>query len=235
MKKIAILILFIHTSIAAQNGQKNFIDQNYIEVTGIIETQVIPDKIFINIIINEKDKRGKTSVETQENRMLQKLKSLGIDIEKQLSILDFTGNYTTHFFKKNEVIKSKKYQLVINNTTLLDNLFQELDEIDISNVTIAKIDHSDIENIRRETKISALKVAKEKATNYAKVLDQNIGKALFIQEQKKSNSFNGIHGANAVNGINIGYNLSRSTDSKTNITFQKITITATILARFELK
>ena len=235
MKKLAILIFFIQVSMIAQNGQKNFIDQNYIELTGTVETQIIPDEIFINIVINERDKRGKVSVETQENQMLQKLKTLGIDVEKQLSILDFTGNYITHFIKKNEVVKSKEYQLIINNTTLLGTLFEVLDDINISNVTIAKVDHSDIENIRRETKLNALKVAKEKATNYAKAIDQNIGKALFIQEQKIPSSFNGLYGSNAANEINIGYILSRPIHSKNNITFQKITITATVLARFELK
>ena len=87
MKKLIIVIcLFSYTSIIAQSGVKNFIDQNYIEITGIVETEITPDEIYLSIIINEKDKKGKISVEQQETAMIKKLKQLGIDLKKDFYI-----------------------------------------------------------------------------------------------------------------------------------------------------
>ena len=46
MNKALILIIVLFSSmIHAQTGQKNFIDQNYIQVEGIAEMNVIPDQI----------------------------------------------------------------------------------------------------------------------------------------------------------------------------------------------
>lgn len=109
MKKFILIILLTQISMTAQNGQKNFIDQNYIEVIGKIETKIIPNEIYLTIIINEKDKRVNTSVEQQEKIMLKKLNAIGIDLEKQLSVLDFMGNYTKHIFKKMVLQKAKNF------------------------------------------------------------------------------------------------------------------------------
>ncbi len=236
MKKLLIITFIIQISMTAQSGQKNFIDLNYIEVIGKVETEIIPNEIYLTIIINEKDKRINISVEQQEKIMLKKLKASGVNLEKQLSVLDFMGNYTKHFFKKNGVIKRKEYQLIIYNSNNLGEIFQSLDEIDISNVSISKVNHSDIDKFRKEAKLKALKVAKEKAKNYAEAIEQNIGKALFIQEQNVPNYNNRNYGLNTLNEVVIrGYGSFKKDKIQNNITFRKIKITASILARFELK
>ncbi|MCH7397561.1 hypothetical protein MM236_06155 [Belliella sp. DSM 107340] len=72
---LLILTLLLSLNTFGQTGQKNFIDQNYIEVNGTSEIEVSPDKIIINIIINEKDHKGKT-VNDVEKLMVDKLKAL---------------------------------------------------------------------------------------------------------------------------------------------------------------
>jgi len=236
MKKYLILIALLPILFFGQEGQKNFIDQNYIELTGKMELEIIPDEIYISITINERDKRDLT-VEKQENLMIQKLKALGIDVNKNLSIIDFSGNYAKYFLKKNKVEKSKQYELLIHKTSLLPSIFKTLDAMNISNVSISKTDHSEIEKFKREIKIKALKIAKEKANNYAEAIDQTIGKALFIQEINSSNITNQLNGY--TNGIMIRGLASPSYSSRkkefNNIQLAKINLTATVLARFELK
>lgn len=63
MKKIQLLItlLFIGNLSIAQN--KNFIDQSYLETTAKVDTLIIPDIIYLHILINEKDERNRVSVE----------------------------------------------------------------------------------------------------------------------------------------------------------------------------
>ena len=56
MRNLLLLTTILFSSIAfAQNGEKNFIDQNYIEVTGKAELEIAPDRIYIQIRLNEKD------------------------------------------------------------------------------------------------------------------------------------------------------------------------------------
>jgi len=105
--RILLLVTLLTSTVTlSQNGEKNFIDRPYIEVTGEIETEVIPDEIYLNITINENDKKGKVSVEEQENQMISTLKSLKIDLEKDFSVLDFDGFYKRKFLATNEMNKT---------------------------------------------------------------------------------------------------------------------------------
>lgn len=226
-----ILSLFFITNLFSQNGSKNFIDQPFIEVTGTFQTEIVPNEIYVKIILNEHDKKGKVSIEAQEKEMISVLKSLGIDIDQQFSILDFHGSYKRKIFSDNEVSKIKHYQLIVDSGSCLGRVYEALDDIDISNISITKTSHTNIEKIRRSTKLKALKMAKEKANDYAKVLEQTIGKALFIQEQN--------HNANNTNAFAnnisvVGYGTSYEKEKKLNINIRNITVSATILAKFTL-
>ena len=80
---ILALILMSTTSFA-QN--KNFLDVPYLETSARVDTLVTHEKIFLSNTITEKDSKGKKSVEEQENKMAQRFKAMGIDLEKQLVI-----------------------------------------------------------------------------------------------------------------------------------------------------
>ena len=64
MKNItALLSLLSITAITfGQNGQKNFIDQPYIEVSGFAETEIIPDEIYLRIELSENDKGNRQTI-----------------------------------------------------------------------------------------------------------------------------------------------------------------------------
>jgi uncharacterized protein YggE len=235
-KHFSFIVLFITAISFSQNGNKNFIDQPYIEVTGQIETEIIPNEIYLNIVINEKDKKGKISVEAQENQMITILKSLNIDLNKNFTILDFNGYYQRKFLSGNEVTKTKRYQLIINDGETLGKIYQSLDRIDISNISIVKTSHSDIEKITRETKLKALKVAKEKANDYATAINQTIGKALFVQEQFQNNlsSLYGVANEITARGYSSVYGSRAKQEKIQNLNIKSITITATISAKFIL-
>lgn len=237
--KTSILTFFflIATSLlVAQNGSKNFIDQNYIEVSGTAEIEVIPDLIYLHIVVSEKDKNGKKSVEKQEIAMMQALKGIGIDVEKNISIISYSSTYIRYFFKKNDVEKTKEYELLLTNATDIAPVYSKLDELDISNVSIVKLDHSEMEKFKQETKVEAIKAAKKKAALYTKTIGQSIGRAIYILEQNSMIVHNALAGAAA--GISIrSYNSKLSEKQKylTPINLKKIQISASVLTRFELK
>ncbi|TYA74580.1 SIMPL domain-containing protein [Seonamhaeicola marinus] len=233
IKSFIVIALFSNLMIG-QNGAKNFIDQPYIEVIGKVETEIIPNEIYLKININENDKKGKLSVEVQENQLINALTSLGIDIDKNFSILNFDGYYQRKFLASNEVSKIKNYQLIINDGKTLGKVYQALDRIDISNVSIIKTSHSNIENIRRDTKLKALKVARDKANQYAEVINQTIGKALYIQEITENRN---TYGANSINirGANTAYGYSSPSLAKIqDLNVKSIIISESVHAKFSL-
>ena len=234
--KIIITLLLFSIFGFSQSGSKNFIDQPFIEVTGTVETEIIPNEIFLKIILDENDKKGKMSVEKQENQMILTLKSLGIDLDKNLSVLDFNGNYRRKFFGENEVAKVKHYQLIVNDGKTLGEVYEALDQCDISNISITETSHTELEKFRRETKLKALKTAKEKATDYADAIGQTIGKALFIQEINPYSieSLNGALNGVQVRGISSNYSYNNIRQKIQDLNLKSISITETVMAKFIL-
>lgn len=231
--KLFVFLILGTFYIHSQNGTKNFIDQPFIEVTGTVETEIIPNEIFLKIILNENDKKGRLSIEKQEYQMISALKALNIDIDKNLSVLDFNGYYQRKFLGDNEVLKNKHYQLIVSDGKTLGEVYEALDACDISNISITKTSHSELEKFRRETKLKALKTAKEKASQYAEAIDQSIGKALFIQETGNKSNYNYLSNANSLQEVNVvGYGIDKRKIE--NLNLKPIILKETVMAKFIL-
>lgn len=227
-----ITFLLISGITFAQNGTKNFIDQPYIEVTGESEMEITPDKIYVRIILDESDKKGRISIEKQENQMLAKLRNCDIDIDEQLTVEDFDGFYKRKFLGTNELTKTKRYQLLVYDGKTLAKVYHELDKIDISNISIIKIDHSKIEDFKRDNKLKALKTAKQKANDYAEAIDQSLGKAIYIQEVKQYNNYR-YDSAELQEVVITGYSKSRE-PQLSNLNFKSIILKSSVVTRFIL-
>ena len=80
-------------------------------MTGKADREVTPDEIYVRIVINEKDNKGKVSVEQQEKEMFRRLKAAHIDIEKDLVVQDMSSDLQTYFLRKNAILSTKTYQL----------------------------------------------------------------------------------------------------------------------------
>jgi uncharacterized protein YggE len=229
---IAFLIIISWMPISAQMGEKNFIDQNYIEVTGKAEMEIVPDMIYLDIIVSEKDSKNKTSLAEMEKVMIGKLKELEIDVSKDLSIKDVSSIFKRNIISKSDVLLSKEYVLLIHNGTTAGKVVGALEQVDISNISIEKVDHSKIEQYRKEVKINATKAAKEKAELLSNAVNQAIGKALFIQEVEQnlfqmpmSNRFLAMN--KAVDSV--------IENQEPSLNFEKIRLEYSVLVRFELK
>lgn len=227
MKKILLgLLVFISCSAWAQSGDKNFIDQNYIEVTGKSEMEVIPDMIYLKVILNEKDK--KISITELEADMLKSLKKIGINISSDVSIKDMFSNFKYFIFSKKDILVAKEYQILVHDGKTASSVLIELEELGISNVSIDRLDHSKIVQYRQDVKINAIRAAKEKAQALASAINQGIGRALYVQELN-SKSFSS-------NRITLRGESSLSPEKTvSDVDFEKIKLEYSILCRFELK
>lgn len=230
MKRNVIVLLAVFLSWTAMaQGQKNFIDQNYIEVKGIAKMEVVPNEIYLNIHIDEKDTKNKESVEVLEKQMFSALKKAGVNLEKQLSVSDFGSNLKFHFMKRTNVMKSKDFELLVHDSKTLAKVFVELEKIKISNINILRVDHSEIEKYRRDVKINAMKAGKEKAKALCEAIDQTVGKAIYINESSSHYKNEYANTAVRIRGVS-----SMAKMDVPNLDFQKIKLEYSVLLRFAI-
>src|SRR5690606_23331406 len=177
-------ILFIATVfltfIANSQQTKNFIDQPYLEVSGSADTLVTPNEIYISIILSEKDNRDRVSLEDMEKRMVEALKELGIDTEKDLALGDILSNFKTYFLKSRNIIKTKSYTLKVSDANIAGLVFMRLEEAGISNVSIERISHTDGESIQLQLNARAAFNAKSVAVEIPGPLGQTPGPSIHI-------------------------------------------------------
>lgn len=180
MKKLySTFICLVFTS-ALMAQSKNFLDVPYLETSAKVDTLISPDKIYLSITIQEKDSKGRKSVEEQENKMAQSLKSLGIDIDKQLTIKDLASNYKKYFLRSKEVLKSKQYSLLVYDGLTAGKVMASLEDLDIANTYLEKTEYSKMNELELELKTRAVKKAKLKADALTTPLGQKVGMAIHI-------------------------------------------------------
>jgi len=225
-------ILFCSTLFA----QKNFIDQPYLETTSKVDTLIAPDKIYLTILLMEKDSKGKLSVEELESKMINKLQILGIDIKKQLSLKDFSSNFKKYLLKSQDVQKAKQFSLLVYDANIAGKVIQKLEEENISNITLEKTEYSKLEQLKLILKSDAVLKAKEIATNLAKPLNQKVGIALYISDME-TNVINSLTGR--VSGIVIRGMSSMTESNDKNYTpdieIEKMKVEVSVNVKFRLE
>lgn len=232
MNKMKKIILLLVVTLIFTNGfsqTKNFIDQPYIETRAQVDTLVTPDRIYLNILIAEKDTKGKVSVEEFENRMAAKLASLGIDLQKQLTLSDLASNFKKYFLKRQDVLKSKAYSLVVYEALTAGKVIVGLEEIGISNVQFHKTMYSKIEELKLNLKTKAVSKAKQEAEALLKPLNQKVGNAIYISD---INNYNNYALQGRVAGVAVVY------DKKfepIDVEFQKIKVQSEINIKFKIE
>lgn len=233
MKKIILSSIFSLVLFCGFSQTKNFIDQPYLETTVKVDTLVSPDKIYLNILITESDTKGKTSVEELENKMANQLKSIGIDIDKQLKLGDLASNFKKYFLKQKDVLKSKNFTLEVYDAFIAGKVILTLEKIGISNINIEKTEYSKIDELRTSLKSNAILKAKKQGEALLKPLDQNLGKAIFISD------FNvGIHNnlQGRAAGLQMAYESGKSNKMEPlDIQFEKIKVQIQINVKFKIE
>lgn len=155
---------------------------SYIQVTGRAEKELTPDEFYLQIVINERDSKGKISVESQQRDMVAVLRKLGVDVEKQLKM----ANLSSEFFKKNTSVAMAKYQLQLGSSGEVAKVWQALDDLGISNISILKVTHSQLDKYKQEVRLEAMRNARESAQEMAGAIGQTIGKCFYIYDSNSN-------------------------------------------------
>src|SRR5688572_29985246 len=115
MKKTALIFLMVLGNLKGISQAKNFIDFPYIETSAQIDTLVTPDLIYLNILITEKDTKGKISVEELESKMETTLKDMGINTKQDLSVSNLASNFKRNILQQQDIVKRKAYSLIVRD------------------------------------------------------------------------------------------------------------------------
>lgn len=212
----------------------------YIEVTGTAEKEVVPDQIFVEIVIREKyENRIKISIEEQEVKLRNSIKSLGIDLAN-LYLSDANADYVKVRWQKKDLLTKKEYTLKVSTATTVGQVFQELENLEITDASISKVSHSKLDSLRKEVKITAIKAAKDKADYLLAAIGEQTGKPLVIKENDISQTHTYSNVAIAVSNLNqndefynVAGDLSKTGDNE--IQFQKIKIQTSIYVKFSIQ
>ena len=226
----SLVIFLLITSLKSYGQNKNFIDQPYLETTARVDTLVTPDRIYLSIRITEADTKGKISVEKLENKMADKLKTLGIDTGKQLTLSDLASNFKTYFLRKADVQKDKEYSLLVYDAVTAGKVILGLESIGISNVKLTKTEYTKLENLKIILRQLAVKAAKKQGEAMVFPLDQKLGSALYISDLNT-----GIQNRYQAMVGEVQVFKDGDTDQPIEIEFEKIKVESTVNVKFAIQ
>ena len=232
MNKLTFLFLFLCSmSIFSQKQAQ----QPYIEVTGVSEIAIVPNIIYLDICIKERNEKGKKlTLDFLENQLKATLTRIGIPKEN-LSISDVNSVLAKTGWWTEEILSVANYTLKVNGSSKLKQLFENFKKIKISDVTITKATHDNIIEIKKKNKIKAIKAAKEKANYLLNAIGEQTGKPIIVHETVSSNN----------NFVNASYNNKHKSYSMIKVEargiknkfveFEKLKITSSIYVKFLIK
>jgi len=213
-------------------------EKPYIEVIGTAEQEIVPDQIYINITLREKyENKEKITIESQEDKLKTSLKEIGVDITN-LALSDANADYVKIRYKTKDVLTKKEYLLKVTNATLVGQVFQKLDKLNINDAFIGKVDHSKMDSLKKELRITAIKAAKNKADYLLGAIGEVTGKALLVRETDQANTYNNLNfrGGRVASYSNVRFLDGDKIDNEDEeIQFQKIKIQASIYVKFSIK
>ncbi|AYD46291.1 DUF541 domain-containing protein [Arachidicoccus soli] len=189
MKKINLVAILIVLFAVKGLSQTNINTQPFIEVNASADTLVVPDEIYINIIISENDNK-KLSVEQQESRMIAAFQAMHINVEKDLSTSDMISDFKNRFLRSKDVVKTKTYQLKVGDAMTAGKVFATLEDLGIANSSISKVDYSNMDLLKNLCRVKAIESAKNTAEMLVKPLNQKVGKAIQIIDANSTPIYN---------------------------------------------
>ena len=231
------IIIFCAHSIMAQTAVTKEEQTPYIEVMGSSEKEIVPDEIYVEIVLRERfDNKLKITIEEQEKSLMKALLSIGIGLDR-LTLSDANANVVKINWKKNDIINKKEYTLKLSTAQEVGSVYTELDKIEITQAHITRVTHSKLDSLKKELRIEAIKNAKEKADYMLKAIGEQTGSPLIVKEVEKSsiNSINNISGRGARGGIDMDKVYLFEPELKGVIQFQKINLNSSIYVKFGIK
>ncbi|MGC4040695.1 MAG: SIMPL domain-containing protein [Flavobacterium sp.] len=183
--------LIIVAFLALNANAQNLDTRKFIEVTGSAEMSVQPDEIELEIVLMEYDNEGrKVKLDDLQGDFYKILRKNNIDT-KTLA-LDSTNNYWYWWYwwnYRNERYLTKTITLKLSNKTNFLKLVEDLNTKGTQSIRISKTTHNEIQRLRKEVKIEAIKAAKAKAVYLLDAVGEEIDGLLNAEELPEQNNY----------------------------------------------
>lgn len=162
-------------------AQNSGIDDNrHISVTGSAEVVVAPDEIELEIILRED--RATENLSDIETKFINILKKHNIDMGEQQLLFGSNYHWYHWWLYRRNAYKQKTYKIKLDCSTDLLSLVKDLDYRGVHSLRISNSFNKNLQEFRKEVKISAMKAAKEKAAYLLESIDEKVGKVISIEE-----------------------------------------------------
>ena len=241
MKKIilafsaSLCLMFAHAQ-----TMDNTIKQRTINVNGHSEIEITPNEIYVDVDLREYNKKNgdKVDIETIRNQFLAAAKSMNI-ADTDVVIQGYSGWDGNYWFyqknkKKNPDMKAGiTYEVKVKSVDDMDKLVDKLDDQATQNFYISRTSHSNMDSIKRQLKMQAIKNAKEEAVYLASALNDNVGNALTINDPNESSNYPQPRVMYALQSKVAG--VADQESAPMNVDFKKIKIEMNVNVIFELK
>lgn len=218
----------------------NTIKQRTVNVNGHSQLEITPDEIYVDIELREYTlKNGnKTDIETIRNQFLTAVKTMNVadtDVVVQ-GYSGWDGNYWWYqkSKKKNPDMKAGiTYEVKLKSVDDMDKLVDKLDDEATQNFYISRTSHSNMDSIKKQLKMQAVKNAKAEAVYLASALNDTVGDALTINDPNESSDYPQPMAGFALRGKANG--VADQEAAPMNVSFKKIKIEMNVNVIFELK
>ena len=169
-------ILAIPTKSTAQTAT-----QPYIDINATVEREVTPNELYLQITINEKDYKGKKTLEQMQAAMIGVLKTKHIDIQESLALSYMGSEISYKKFSKSITPKTEAtYLLKLNDATTMQDIIVSLEEQQISDIELVRTKYTAEKELKAEMGVEAIQTAKAEAQVLAGAIGQEVGKAISI-------------------------------------------------------
>lgn len=237
MKTFVAAVAVVCTFVLSHAAQVVTPERRSIEVSGSAERWVTPDEFTFKITLNERmEKKEKITIEQQETALRSELAALGVDVAKDLSIYDITSSYFRQK-KFRDVLGSKDYRLKLRDLNKIAKLQDIADRLNVGKLDLIDSEHSEITRLRRETKMDAIKAARDKVDYLLGAIGQRAGKPIYIKEEPDETPqsvYSNSRSNTTSNFISVspGAASSSGVDS---LSFSQIKLRYVIVAKFEIE
>lgn len=197
MKKIFLaLTASMFLFLANAQTTDNIIKQRTINANGSAQLEITPDEIYVQVELREYNKKSgeKVDIETIRNQFLSAAKSMGI-ADTNVVVQGYSGWDGNYWWyqknkKKNPDMKAGiTYEVKLKTVNDMDKLVDKLDDQATQNFYMSRTSHSNMDSIKKQLKIQAIKAAKYKAEYLAAALGDEVGKALVINDPVESGNY----------------------------------------------
>jgi uncharacterized protein YggE len=214
-----------------------------ISVSGAAEMEVIPDQIFVNIVLREYQKKNepKKDLETLKTNFMDACHAIGLP-DSIISIASYTGFNNYYWLRKDrkktpDLFTSITYQVKFSNSKQMDELIEKLDDEATQSFDIVNTSHSKMPEYRKQLKIMAVKAAKDKGIYLTEAIGEKLGPAITVTEPNESGVLTTMSSNRVFSQANMGVNTryDGGNDKTVEIDFKRIKLRYEVSVVFALQ